>query len=128
MSWPPPRPEVMSGSEEPEMYYEIRRERAKPGRGPDLVRWMDEVVIPIHIEACMDVVGSFVDRDDEDGFASDEGRERVVEAAHAHPRFATDIAPTASELFDGEAETTRLIPTRIDLGDAAAASKSIPGA
>jgi hypothetical protein len=116
MSWPPPRPE----SEEAEMYYEIRRERAKPGRGPDLVRWMDEVVIPIHIEAGMDVVGSFVDRDDEDGFvwirrfASDEERERVVEAAHNHPRFATDIAPAASELFDGEAETMRLIPTRID--------------
>ena len=99
------------------MYYEIRFERAKPGRGSDLARWMDEIVIPIHAEAGMEVVGSFVDRDDEERFvwirrfASDEERERVVDAAHAHPRFATDIEPAASELFDGEAETTRLIPT-----------------
>jgi hypothetical protein len=99
------------------MYYEIRRERAKPGRGADLARWMDEVVIPVHLEAGMDVVGSFVDRNDEEEFvwirrfADDEERERTVEAAHAHPRFATDIEPAASELFDREAETTRLIPT-----------------
>jgi NIPSNAP len=98
------------------MYYEIRRERAKPGRGADLARWMDAVVIPVHLEAGMDVVGSFVDRNDEEEFvwirrfASDEERERVVEAAHAHPRFAAEIEPLASELFDREAETTRLIP------------------
>jgi hypothetical protein len=114
MSAPPTRPER---SEKAEMYYEIRRERAKSGRGPDLVRWMDEVVIPIHAEAGMDVVGSFVDRDDEEAFiwirrfASDDERERVVEAAHDHPRFATDIEPAVGELLDGEAETTRLIPT-----------------
>lgn len=110
------------------MYYEIRCERAKPGRGSDLARWMDEVVIPVHAEAGMDVVGSFLDRDDEERFvwirrfASDEERARVVDAAHAHSRFATDIEPAVSELLDGEAETTRLIPTsdqRIDLGGSA---------
>jgi hypothetical protein len=107
----------MSGVKEGTLFYEIRRERAKPGRGADLARWMDEVCIPLHVRAGMDVVASFVDRDDEEGFvwirrfASDEERERVVEAAHADPRFATDIVPAADDLFAGEASTTRLIPT-----------------
>jgi len=106
---------MTSGSEDA-VFYEIRRERAKPGRGSDLAHWMAEVVIPIHTEAGMEVVGLFLDRDDEERFiwirrfASDEERERVVDAAHAHPRFAADIEPLASELLDGEAETTRLIP------------------
>jgi hypothetical protein len=107
---------MTSGSEK-EVFYEIRFERAKPGRGSDLAQWMAEVVIPIHTEAGMEVVGSFVDRDDEERFVwirrfgSDEERERVVDAAHAHPRFATEIEPFASELFDDEPETTRLLPT-----------------
>ena len=98
------------------MYYEIRFERATPGRGSDLARWMDEIVIPIHAEVGMDVVASFLDRDDPDRFvwirrfASDEERERIVDAAHDHPRFATEIEPVANELFADEAETTRLIP------------------
>jgi hypothetical protein len=61
------------------MFYEIRTEHARPGRGPELARYMDETVIPLHQEMGMHVVGAFTVIGDEDAFrlgATLRGRQR----------------------------------------------------
>ena len=99
------------------MWYEIRRESARPGRGRELARWMQEQVIPLHRAGGMIVVGSFVDADDEDAFVwirkfhdADE-RQSIVERVHRDPVFETAIAAPARELLAGDAVTVRLVPT-----------------
>ncbi|MEC3997091.1 hypothetical protein VSR01_27730 [Actinacidiphila sp. DG2A-62] len=38
------------------MFYEIRTEHARPGSGPELTRYMDVTVIPLHQERGMQVL------------------------------------------------------------------------
>lgn len=99
------------------MFYEIRRERAVPGRGKELIGWMNEQVIPLHEASGMIVVGAFTDASDEDSFvwirkfASDEEREEIVERVHQNPLFESAIRPRLKDLMAGEAVTVRLVPT-----------------
>jgi hypothetical protein len=98
------------------MFYEIRTEHARAGRGTELVRFMDESVIPLHQEMGMHVVGAFRVIGDEDAFvwirrfedAAD--RERVLDAVHRHPRSAGMI-DTVSALVGRTESTVRLEPT-----------------
>ena len=98
------------------MFYEIRTEHARAGRGAELARYMDEAVIPLHQEMGMHVVGAFTVIDDEDAFvwirrfedAAD--RERILDAVHEHPRCAAMI-DTVSALVGGTESTVRLEPT-----------------
>ncbi len=97
------------------MFYEIRTERARVGRGTELARYMDETVVPLHQERGMRVVGAFTVADDEDAFvwirrfedAAD--RERVLAAVHGDPRCAA-VVDTLSALSGGTASTVRLEP------------------
>ena len=50
------------------VFYEIRTEHARAGRGAELAAYMDGTVIPLHQELGMHVVGSFTVSDDEDAF------------------------------------------------------------
>ena len=99
------------------MWYEIRRETARPGRGPDLARWMLEQVIPLHEAGGMTVVGSFTDMDDEDAFVwirafrDDDERRTVVERVHQDPAFESAVATRVPDLLAGDAVTVRLAPT-----------------
>jgi NIPSNAP protein len=98
------------------MFYEIRTEYARPGRGAELAGYMDETVIPLHREMGMHVVGSFTVTGDEDTFvwirrfedAAD--RERVLDAVHRHPRCAA-VVETFSALVGRTESTVRLEPT-----------------
>jgi quinol monooxygenase YgiN len=98
------------------MFYEIRTEHARAGRGAELVRYMDEIVIPLHQEKGMHVVGTFTVIGDDDAFvwirrfedAAD--RERILDAVHQHPRIA-DMADTVSALVGSTESTVRLEPT-----------------
>jgi hypothetical protein len=98
------------------MFYEIRTEHARPGRGTELARYMDETVIPLHQELGMHVVGAFTVIGDDDAFvwirrfedAAD--RERVLDAVHQHPRIAA-MADTVSALVGSTESTVRLEPT-----------------
>ncbi|SDG08638.1 NIPSNAP protein [Lentzea fradiae] len=98
------------------MFYEIRTEHARTGMGPELARYMDRTVIPLHREMGMTVVGSFTATDDEDTFVwvrrfeSPADRERVLAAVHGHPRCAA-VADTVSALVSGRETTVRLTPT-----------------
>jgi NIPSNAP protein len=98
------------------VWFEIRRETAQPGRGPELARWMEEQVIPLHQAGGMTVVGAFVDADDEDAFVwirrfddADE-RQTVVDRVHQDPAFETAVGIPSRELMAGEAVTVRLVP------------------
>jgi hypothetical protein len=99
------------------MFYEIRRERAAPGRGKELAQWMDEQVIPLHEAAGMVVVGAFTEVGDADTFVwirkfrSQEEREEIVDRVHRNPLFASALTPRLKELVAGAAETVRLVPT-----------------
>ncbi|HUQ56305.1 NIPSNAP family protein [Lentzea sp.] len=98
------------------MYYEIRTEHARPGLGPELARYMDETVIPLHQERGMTVAGSFTVAGDEDAFVwvrrfeDDADRDRVLDAVHSHPRCAA-VADTVSALVGRKASTVRWEPT-----------------
>ena len=98
------------------MHYEIRREQAKPGRFDDLVACMDDLVIPLHQDKGMTVVGTFVDADGGflwlRRFADDAEREAVVDAVHRDPRWEQEIGPAVRALLaeDGST-TTALSPT-----------------
>ncbi|MFG1610334.1 NIPSNAP family protein [Actinoplanes sp. NPDC049265] len=99
------------------MFYEIRREKAMPGRGDALAQWMDEQVIPLHEAAGMTVVGAFTDAFDADAFVwirrfgSEEERAEIVDRVHRDPAFEADVVPRLADLVAGEAVTVRLVPT-----------------
>src|SRR4051794_17744066 len=98
------------------MFYEIRTEHARTGRGAELARYMDEAVVPLHRELGMHVAGSFTVVDDENTFvwirrfedAAD--RERILKAVHQDPRCAA-MADTVAALTSETASTIRLAPT-----------------
>jgi hypothetical protein len=98
------------------MFYEIRTEHARPGRGAELARYLDETVVPLHRELRMRVVGSFTVAGDEDAvvwirrFDDDAERERILDAVHQDPRCAA-LAATVSTLTRAPAATIRLVPT-----------------
>jgi hypothetical protein len=97
------------------MFYEIRTEHARTGRGTELARYLDNTVIPLHQELGMRVVGAFTAVDEPDSFvwirrfedAAD--RERILDAVHRDPRCDAMIE-TVSALSDGSS-TVRLEPT-----------------
>ncbi|MEV5897503.1 NIPSNAP family protein [Nonomuraea fuscirosea] len=97
------------------MFYEIRTEHARPGRGAELASYMDETVIPLHQELGMHVVGAFTVVGDEDAFVwirrfeDTADRERVLKAVHGDPRCA-GVAETVAELTDGTESMIRLEP------------------
>jgi len=97
------------------MFYEIRTEHARPSRGAELARYLDETVIPLHRELGMRVVGSFT-VDGEDAvvwirrFEDDADRRRPLDAVHQDPRCAA-LAATVSALTSDPAPTIRLLPT-----------------
>ncbi len=98
------------------MFYEIRTEHARAGRGAELVRYMDDTVVPLHQEMGMHVVGAFTVIGDEDAFvwirrfedAAD--REHILDAVHQDPRCAAMIE-TVSALVGRTESTVRVEPT-----------------
>jgi hypothetical protein len=98
------------------VFYEIRTEHARAGRGAELAGYTDETVIPLHRERGMHVVGSFTVSGDEDAFvwirrfADDSDRRRILDAVHGDPRCPA-VVDTVSALTDRIASTVRLEPT-----------------
>ena len=87
-------------------FYEIRRYRAHPGRRADLVRVMQEQVIPFMSEQGMDVTASFVDAEDPDAyvwmrrFAGESDRVARCAAVYEHPRWEAEIGPAVLAVMD----------------------------
>jgi hypothetical protein len=101
-----------------EPFYEIRRERLKPGAHDEFVRLMDKEVIPLHKSVGMDVVGSFVDPTQMDlfiwirRFRSDDERATQVAAVHATDSWRVSLSSRVRDLVLSEKSSVeRLIPT-----------------
>jgi hypothetical protein len=100
------------------MHYEIRRYQAQPGRREEWVRYMEDVVIPFQASLGMEVIASFVDAEDDDGyvwirrFEDDAQSEALYAAVYQHDRWKDEIAPVVYSLLDREKTVvTRVVPT-----------------
>jgi hypothetical protein len=99
------------------MYYEVRWDFAADGRLSDLVRCMDETVVPLHVEMGVEVVATFVDH--AGGayvwlrrFAGDVEKEEALSRVHGDGRWQTDVLPSLRPLLSSQPATTvRLEPT-----------------
>jgi hypothetical protein len=100
------------------MLFELRRYTAQPGRRDDLVRLMEEEIIPFQVSKGVVIVGTFVDEEDPDVFIwlrrfNDEAhRVALYEVVYQSDFWKNDIAPRVPELLDRESiRVTRLAPT-----------------
>lgn len=87
------------------MHYEIRHYQTRPGRREEWVRYMEDVIIPFQTAQGMDVVASFVDTQNEDGYVwirrfEDEAQSEALYAAvYDSDRWKNEIAPVVDELL-----------------------------
>lgn len=100
------------------MLFELRRYRCQPGRRDEFARYMDETLIPFQVSMGVVVVGSFIDREDPDGyvwirrFDTEEDRERIYEEMYGSDRWKSELLPTVGEMVHREESViTQLHPT-----------------
>lgn len=100
------------------MFYEIRRYQSQPGRRDEWIRYMEDVVIPFQASKGIDVLASFTDEQDDDGYVwirrfDDEAqREAQYAAVYDSDRWRNEIGPVVHELLiPEETLVTRAIPT-----------------
>ncbi|MGW5448394.1 NIPSNAP family protein [Streptomyces asiaticus] len=100
------------------MFYEIRRYQTRPGRREEWVSFMEEVIIPFQTAQGMNVIASFIDEEDPDGyvwlrrFADEAERVRLYEAVYQSERWKQEIGPRVEELlFREKIQVTRAVPT-----------------
>jgi hypothetical protein len=90
------------------LLFELRQYRARPGCRDDLVRLMEETVIPFQISRGMVVVGSFVAIEDPDlyvwirRFEDEADRQRLYAAVYESEQWKEEIAPQIGPLLDRE--------------------------
>ena len=99
-------------------FYEIRRYQAHQGLRDDLVRCMEDVVLPFVRSRGMSVTGSFIDEQDPDGyvwirrFDSEADRAAQYAAVYQDEQWTAEIGPRVLALMDPEkAVITRALPT-----------------
>ncbi|MFJ1997632.1 NIPSNAP family protein [Streptomyces asiaticus] len=100
------------------MFYEIRRYQTRPGRREEWVSFMEEVIIPFQAAQGMNVIASFIDEEDPEGyvwmrrFADEAERVRLYEAVYQSERWQQEIGPRVEELlFREKIQVTRAVPT-----------------
>jgi len=100
------------------MLYELRQYRAQDGRRDDLVRVMEEDVIPFQASKGMVIVASFVAEEEPDlyvwvrRFEDEEDRVRLYKAVYEDDHWKNVIAPRIGPTLDRERMViTRLVPT-----------------
>jgi hypothetical protein len=100
------------------MLFELRRYLARPGKRDELVRLMDEEIIPFQISCGVVVVGSFVDEENPDvyiwirRFDDEAHRQRTYLAVYESPEWVNGFKDRVGALIDREAmQVTRMLPT-----------------
>ena len=100
------------------MIYEIRCYRARPGRRDEWVGYMEDTVLPFQTGRGMDVVASFVDDEDADGyvwirrFTDEDQRTALYAAVYDSDEWKTTIGPAVrSLLLVDQTTVTRAVPT-----------------
>lgn len=104
------------------MFFELRQYGAKPGMRDELVKVVEEDVIPYQVSKGMVVVGSCVSLEDEAGyvwirrFEGDEDKARLYKAVYESDHWKQVIAPKVGASLDREAiKVTRIAPTSISV-------------
>lgn len=102
------------------MFFELRQYGAKPGKRDDLVKLMEEIVIPFQTSKGMTIVGSFVSLEDETSyvwirrFDSDDEKTRLYKDVYESDHWKQVIAPQVGETLDRETiKVTRVTPTPV---------------
>ncbi|HMN27378.1 MAG TPA: NIPSNAP family protein [Caldilineaceae bacterium] len=100
------------------MFFEFREYHAKPGKRAEMVRLMDEEIIPFQISKGMVVVASFVNEQDDEPdywirrFDSEEERVALYAAVYETDTWKNDFSPRMGELNDrSQIKVTRIVPT-----------------
>ena len=100
------------------LLFELRQYRCQPGKRDVFVRFMEETLIPFQISKGVVVVGSFIDREDPDGyvwirrFDTEEDRERIYREMYGSDRWKSELLPAVGELvYREESVISQLRPT-----------------
>jgi hypothetical protein len=100
------------------MLFEFRQYTIFPGKRPEWVRYMENVVIPFQVAKGMVVVGSFVDEADENlyywirRFKNEKERERLYQKVYESAAWKNEIGPRIGELIDRKKIIVkRMVPT-----------------
>jgi quinol monooxygenase YgiN len=100
------------------MLFELRTYQAQPGRRADLVRIMEEEIIPFQASKGVVIVGSFIDEEKPDTYVwirrfNDEDHRKELYAAVYQSEFWTEvIAPQMVDIIDRPTiQVSRLIAT-----------------
>jgi hypothetical protein len=100
------------------MFFELREYHALPGKRDELVKVMEEEIIPYQISKGMVVIGSFTVEQDEETyiwirrFASEDERERLYAAVYQTDYWQKEMSPRMGELHDrSKIQVRRLVAT-----------------
>ena len=103
-------------------FFELRQYRAKPGRRDELVRWMEDIVIPFQSSKGMVIVGSWVGETEEDlyvwvrRFESEEQRKAQYDAVYKSAEWTDDIATGVTDFLDRDKiVVTRMVATPVSV-------------
>ena len=97
------------------MFFELRQYHTKAGCRERWVKYMEEEIIPYQEAKGMNIVGTFVGKDDDDlyvwirRFESEEDCQRLYQAVYDSDYWNQHIAPTIADLLDlKRAKITRI--------------------
>lgn len=100
------------------MVFELRQYRCQPGKRDEFVRYMNETLIPFQVSKGVVVVGSFIDREDPEGyvwirrFDSEEDRDRIYGEIYGSDRWKSELLPAVREMVRREESViSQLHPT-----------------
>lgn len=88
------------------MFFELREYRTKPGQRDNWVNYMEAVIIPFQVAKGMLIVGSFVDKEDNNSyiwirrFDSEEQRQRQYQAVYESDYWQNTIDPQIAQMLD----------------------------
>ena len=94
---------------------EIRRYPIRPGRRPEWVRYMDEVIIPFQQDRGMRILGTYEEVDNTDGylwlreFSDEVERERLYALVYQDPEWQGPIRDAVLELVDVDGISVTLV-------------------
>ena len=104
------------------MLFELRQYQALPGKRDELVKIMEEDVIPFQVGHGMVIVGSFTGEENDNlyvwirRFDDEAQRETQYEAVYQSDFWRNEVSPKIGEVLDRESiSVTRMNPTPLSV-------------
>ena len=97
-------------------FFELRQYRSQPGKRDQLVRWMEETVIPFQSSKGMVIIGSWVGEQEDDlyvwmrRFESEDQRKALYDAVYKSAEWTDSIATGVTDFLDRD----KIVVTRIE--------------